>query len=369
MSRRRKNDAPPAFDHFCCAVRFRAAAIAGIYRHFAQLYRPLRHCRRRPGAADRRRRPDFLRPGRLCRPRRLHHRLADHRSRRVAVADAADRCCADSGGGALPRFHHPAHGRSLFAAGDDCLGDQPLLPVRQRRVPRRPYRDHRHPDGVAVRLGIEIRTRVLLPDLAGRAAGDAERAQPARFAGRPVDPRAQGRRGDGRGDGGEYAAGQDRDLPDCGGAGGDFRLALRPPATLRQSDPVLDQPRHRIPVHGGDRRRRSRLGCGPWRRADHRAQAMVAGFPAALARPERQFRDHRLRHRDGADPAARPRWFMAGDPAPAAAAEQRRTAPAGRRRAAAAPCTASAGQRPARRQRGDQALRRSGRQQPHVAVG
>ncbi len=42
--------------------------------------------------------------------------------------------------GALPRLHHPAHARPLPAAGDDRLGHQPLLPVRQSRVPRRPHR-------------------------------------------------------------------------------------------------------------------------------------------------------------------------------------------------------------------------------------
>jgi ABC-type branched-subunit amino acid transport system permease subunit len=46
--------------------------------HAAQLHRPVRAGRAGPGAADRHGRPDLLRPGRLRRPRRLHHGLPDH---------------------------------------------------------------------------------------------------------------------------------------------------------------------------------------------------------------------------------------------------------------------------------------------------
>jgi branched-chain amino acid transport system ATP-binding protein len=45
--------------------------------------------------ADRGRWPDFLRPGGLCRPRRLHHGLADHRAWRLTLADAVHRHGAD----------------------------------------------------------------------------------------------------------------------------------------------------------------------------------------------------------------------------------------------------------------------------------
>jgi ABC-type branched-subunit amino acid transport system permease subunit len=59
-------------------------------------------------------------------------------------------------------------------------------------------------------------------------------------------------------------------------------LALRAPAALRQSDAVLADAGHRIPVHGGRRRRLARLGSDPRRGADHRPQAMAAGLAAAL---------------------------------------------------------------------------------------
>ena len=59
---------------------------------------------------------------------------------------------------------------------------------------------------------------------------------------------------------------QDRHLPDRRAAGQRLRLALRPPAALRQSDAVLADAGHRIPVHGGGRRHRPRLGRGSRRR-------------------------------------------------------------------------------------------------------
>jgi hypothetical protein len=47
------------------------------------------------------------------------------------------------------------------------------------------------------------------------------------------------------------------------------------------------------------------LGRRPRRRADHHPQTMATGLAAADTRAERQFRDHRLRHRHGAGPATR----------------------------------------------------------------
>ena len=77
---------------------------------------------------------------------------------------------------------------------------------------------------------------------------------------------------------------------------------------------------HRIPVHGRRRRRRPCLGRRAWGRADHPPQAVAAGLAATTVRPERQFRDHRLRHRHGAGAATRPRRPVAGDPAAVAGA-------------------------------------------------
>src|SRR5207237_558719 len=48
-----------------------------LRHHAAQLYRHLRAGRPRSGAADRDRRHDIVRTGRLCRHRRLRHRLGD----------------------------------------------------------------------------------------------------------------------------------------------------------------------------------------------------------------------------------------------------------------------------------------------------
>ena len=77
-----------------------------------------------------------------------------------------------------------------------------------------------------------------------------------------------------------------------------LRLAVRAPAALRQSDAVRHQPGHRIPVHGGRRRRGQRLGRGRRRDAHHAAEADAAGRAAATARPRRQLRDRRVRRAD-----------------------------------------------------------------------
>ena len=67
----------------------------------AQLYRHLCAGRARRCAADRRRRADVVRPGRVCRHRRLRHRLADDGARRFAVARAFVRARLDRAVAAL----------------------------------------------------------------------------------------------------------------------------------------------------------------------------------------------------------------------------------------------------------------------------
>ena len=117
---------------------------------------------------------------------------------------------------------------------------------------------------------------------AGRAVGDA---QPARFAAGPRDSRAQGRPRDGRGVRRRRRAAQDRGLRLRGAARLRLRLALCAPAALRQSDAVRHHPGHRVPVHGGGRRRRQRVGRRRRRDADHAAEAGAAGrrCPRCLA--------------------------------------------------------------------------------------
>ena len=55
-----------------------------------------------------------------------------------------DRTGAHVGALAFPGPHHAAHARALSAARDDRLGVEPVLPVRQSGVPRRPYGPHQH---------------------------------------------------------------------------------------------------------------------------------------------------------------------------------------------------------------------------------
>jgi hypothetical protein len=104
----------------------------------------------------------------------------------------------------------PAPVRPFPAAGHHCLGDEPLLSVRQSRGARRPHRHQRHPAAADRRAGTPLRPRVLLPDLGGPAAARAGDAQPARFARRPRHPGAEGWLGDGRSDGGQHGRAQDR---------------------------------------------------------------------------------------------------------------------------------------------------------------
>ena len=88
----------------------------------------------RPGAADRRRRPDLVRPGRLRRHRRLRHRLGDHRAGTVSpwlglvLALARDRAVA-----LLLGAVDAAASRPFPAALHHRLGAVAVFPVRQYR--------------------------------------------------------------------------------------------------------------------------------------------------------------------------------------------------------------------------------------------
>ncbi len=230
--------------------------------------------------------------------------------------------------------HHAAHEGPLPAARDDRVGHQPLSPVRQPRVPRRPHRD----SPASLRWGssdsscatsatyyfliwgIAIAalwaTNNLLDSRPGRAIralrGQIEMAEAF---------------------GVERRAAQDRRLRLRGAARVRLGLALRAPAALRQSDAVRHQPGHRIPVHGGRRRRRQRMGRGHRRDAHHAGEAGAAGRSADAARQERQLRDRGVRRADDRAAAARAGGRLAVDRAPAAAA---RAAARSRRGAAAA---------------------------------
>ena len=127
------------------------------------------------------------------------------------------------------------------------------------------------------RLRSARRAPLLLPHLGDRAGGAVGDAQPARFAPGPRDPRAQGRARDGRGVRRRRRAAQDRRVRLRGAARVHFGLAVRASAALRQSDAVQHQPGHRVPVHGGRRRRGQRMGRGGRRDADHAAEGAAAG--------------------------------------------------------------------------------------------
>ena len=70
---------------------------------------------------------------------------------------------------AVPGIHHAAHEGSLPAAGDDRLGHQPLLHLRQSGIPRRAHRPGRHSCAVVFRHRIAQRAALLLSDLGDRA--------------------------------------------------------------------------------------------------------------------------------------------------------------------------------------------------------
>ena len=117
--------------------------------------------------------------------------------------------------------------------------------------------------GISLNTGRKIYYLIWLVVIAGRGRA----AEPAEFAPGPRDPRAEGRRRDGRGDGRQHRLDEDRHLRHRRAVGRDFRLAVRASAALGESDPVRLERRHRIPVHGGGRRRRLRLGRDPGRDA------------------------------------------------------------------------------------------------------
>ncbi len=98
-------------------------------------------------------------------------------------------------------------------------------------------------------------------------------------------------------------------------------LALRASAALHQSDAVRPAAGNRVPVHGGCRRGRERVGRDHRRDADHRAEADPAGRAARNSRPRRQLRDRRVRRADDPVAAVRAQRCLAVRRAPAAAAQ------------------------------------------------
>ena len=93
-----------------------------VHRLAAQRHRHRRAGRARPRAADRRRRRDLVRPGRVRRHRRLRDRVADDGAGRVAVArPRRSRCCS------------PASRRSLI--GVLTLAPRRPLPAAVARSP------------------------------------------------------------------------------------------------------------------------------------------------------------------------------------------------------------------------------------------
>jgi hypothetical protein len=194
---------------------------------------------------------------------------------------------------ARPRDAAPV--RSLPAAGDDRLGDQPLLSVRQPRGARRPHRNQRHSAACSSSTWSSSPARVLLLIWAVLLLARSRHAQPARLARGARHPRLAGGSVMAEAMGVNTAAREDRHLHRRRPLRQCLGLALRAPAALRQSDALLADARHRIPVHGGGRRCRACLGGDRRRRPDHHSQAMAAGLVAEAARAERQLRDDRFR--------------------------------------------------------------------------
>ena len=109
---------------------------AAVLDRAARQYRPVRAGGDGAGAADRRRRPHLVRPGRVLRLRRLYHGGAHDRLWPVAMADAAAVAAGQRRrrGGARPR--HGAAVRPLSAARHHRLGHRAVLSVQQARIPR-----------------------------------------------------------------------------------------------------------------------------------------------------------------------------------------------------------------------------------------
>ena len=203
------------------------------------------------------------------------------------MAGAGGGPAADGCGGAAAGLDHAAHERPLPAAGHHCLEPGAVLhdgqPGRAGQV--------RRPAGRAGdrgrRLQLPGRAAHRLADLdcgAGLGGGgDAPAGQPARPRDARAEPQPRRRHDDARGDGRVNLPLQGGDVPHRGAAGVAVGVALRAHAAQRQPQPLRHQVRHRVPLHGGARRRRQRVGglhrCGAGQ-ADRRS---VAGLAAAAA--------------------------------------------------------------------------------------
>src|SRR5690606_2119463 len=113
-----------------------AAAGAALLDYAAEQYRHRLACSHRPRAADGRRRPHFVRTGRVLWLRCLHHRRTHHGLRVFTVDDAA---AVTSRGRADRTSAGPHHGAAfgpLPSAWDTRLGHRALLPLRPDRPSR-----------------------------------------------------------------------------------------------------------------------------------------------------------------------------------------------------------------------------------------
>ena len=192
------------------------AAVLGDAR---QLHRALQHRGPRTRPAHRRGRADLVRAGRVRRHRRVHDGDPLDAIRDLALAQPVRGAGAHAGAGAVPRLHHAADERALSPARDHRLGHQPLLPVRQSRVPRRAHRAHRHTRAQSVRDRAAQRALLLFPHLGHRAGGALGDEQPARLAAGPRGPRAARPARNGGGLRRQRRAAQDRRLRLRGAAG------------------------------------------------------------------------------------------------------------------------------------------------------
>ncbi len=197
----------------------------------------------------------------------------------LVVGPAADRV----GGGADRLADAEAFG-PLPAPGHDRVGHQPVLPLRHDGEPGRAHRHQRHPGDRALGLDAGRGRRDLLPDLGLPARGHAHHPQPARLARGPRHPRAQGRAGDGRGDGRGHLARAHGDLRDRGPAGLRLGLAVCAHAALRRTRP-------RSACTSASSTSSWRWSAAPATcggrssaRRHHRAQAVAAGLAAQPAR-------------------------------------------------------------------------------------
>jgi hypothetical protein len=226
----------------------------------------------------------------------------------------------------------------------------------------RPRRHRRHSGGRPVRPRTRIQPRLLLRDLGHPAGGHHHHPEHARLARRSRHALPAGDDHD-RGDGHQHAALPHGAVHDRGPVRLRVRLAVCPPATLRESDALRARPGHRIPVHGRTRRCFRGMGRGVRRHRGELPQGMAAGLAAQAARRHRQLRDGGVRPADHLRAASRTRRHVADHHAfhPAARTGAARGAGAG----AAASGHSGAGQRRAAGDQRHQALRRTGRQQSY----